>query len=391
MARARSPVQNRRAMKVMIVVTHLLGTGHLARALTLGRAFLAAGDRVQIVSGGFAAPQLNTQGIPVLQLPPLRSNGVNFTQLLMSDGQVANNAYHVERQTVLCHALQKMQPDILITELYPFGRRSLRHEFLALLRAAQTLAKPPKIMASIRDILAPPSKPEKADKTDAVIAEFYDAVLVHSDPEAVPLEQSWPVSDMLSSKLRYTGFVAPPAAGLQPNAEGQGEILVSAGGGSVGNEIYHCALKAARLMPSHRWRLLIGGSDAPARIEALRQIASPARIEAARPDFRQMLNHVAASVSMCGYNTALDLLQANTPALLIPFDAGNEVEQGLRANSLMPLDGFETLRTVDLTPQSLIASLQRVLAAPRRLETQFQFDGAARAVDIAHELAGEPR
>ena len=26
-------------MKVMIVVTHLLGTGHLARALTLARAF----------------------------------------------------------------------------------------------------------------------------------------------------------------------------------------------------------------------------------------------------------------------------------------------------------------------------------------------------------------
>jgi predicted glycosyltransferase len=376
-------------MKSMIVVTHLLGTGHLARALTLGRAFLAAGATVQIVSGGFAAPQLNTQGIAVLQLPPLRSDGVNFTRLLTPDGSRADDAYQRRRQNALCAALRDMQPDVLITELYPFGRRSLRHEFLALLRAAQTLAKPPKTLASIRDILAPPSKPEKADKADAVIAEFYDAVLVHSDPQAVPLEQSWPVSDMLSTKLRYTGFVAPPAAGAHPNAEGQGEILVSAGGGSVGDEIYYCALKAARLMPAYPWRLLVGGSDATARIEALRQITSPAKIEAARPDFRQMLNHVAASISMCGYNTALDLLQANTPAVLIPFDAGNEVEQGLRANSLMPLDGFEALRTADLTPQSLIATLQRVLAAPRRLETQFQFDGAARAVDIAHEPAGE--
>ena len=31
-------------MKVMIVVTHLLGTGHLSRALTLGRAFVADGQ-----------------------------------------------------------------------------------------------------------------------------------------------------------------------------------------------------------------------------------------------------------------------------------------------------------------------------------------------------------
>ena len=33
-------------MKVMIAVTHLLGTGHLARALTLGRAFAAQGHVV---------------------------------------------------------------------------------------------------------------------------------------------------------------------------------------------------------------------------------------------------------------------------------------------------------------------------------------------------------
>jgi predicted glycosyltransferase len=376
-------------MKVMIVVTHLLGTGHLARALTLGRAFLAAGDTVQIVSGGFAAPQLKTQGIAIVQLPPLRSDGVNFTRLLTPDGGRADDAYQRRRQNALCAALRQMQPDVLITELYPFGRRVLRHEFLALLRAAQTLVRPPKILASIRDILAPPSRPEKADKADAVIAEFYDAVLVHSDPKAVPLELSWPVSDLLASKLRYTGFVTPPAAGVHPNADGQGEILVSAGGGSVGDEIYHCALEAARLMPSHPWRLLVGGSDATARIAALRQIASPARIQAARPDFRQMLSHVAASVSMCGYNTALDLLQANTPSVLIPFDAGNEVEQGLRAKSLTPLDGIEALRSADLTPQSLIAALRQTLAAPPRAATRFQFDGARLSVDIAHEVTGE--
>ncbi|HBR43215.1 MAG TPA: glycosyltransferase, partial [Sulfitobacter sp.] len=43
-------------MKVSIVVTHLLGTGHLARALTLGRAYGAAGHDVQVVSGGMPAP-----------------------------------------------------------------------------------------------------------------------------------------------------------------------------------------------------------------------------------------------------------------------------------------------------------------------------------------------
>lgn len=374
-------------MKVMIVVTHLLGTGHLSRALTLGRAFRAAGDEVQIVSGGFPAPQLDMGDIDMLQLPPLRSDGVNFTQLLTPSGALADDRFYQERQLTLCQAVQELQPDVLITELYPFGRRSLRHEFRALLQASKALPKPPKILASIRDILAPPSKPEKAVKADAVIAEFYDAVLVHSDPQATRLELSWPVSDRLAAKVHYTGFVAPAAAGPHPEAEGSGEILVSAGGGSVGDEIYQTALQAARLMPDTPWRLLVGGSDANARIEQLSKIPSPAKMEPARPDFRQMLTHVAASVSMCGYNTALDLLQAETPAVLIPFDAGKEVEQSLRAQSLTPLAGIEALRTAELTPERLIAAVKKVRCAPRRSASQFQFDGARRAVEIARDLA----
>ena len=375
-------------MKIMISVTHLLGTGHLSRALTLGRAFQQAGDTVEIVSGGFPAPQLGTEGITLLQLPPLRSDGVNFSRLLDRNGQPADARYHQQRQSQLCDAVARLQPDVLITELYPFGRRALRHEFRALLETAKAQPKPPKIMASIRDILAPPSKPEKAQKADQMIAQFYDAVLVHSDPQATRLELSWPVSDMLASRLHYTGFVAPAAAGPHPEVAGRGEILVSAGGGSVGDEIYACALAAARLMPTRPWRLLVGGSDAETRIAQLAQEPSPARVEAARPDFRQMLTHVAASVSMCGYNTALDLLQADTPAVLIPFDAGTEVEQGLRAQSLTPLAGFEALRTAELTPERLIAAVEKVLAAPRRSAAQFQFDGARRAVEISHDLAG---
>lgn len=209
-------------MKVLIAVTHLLGTGHLSRALTLGRAFAAAGHQVCVASGGFPAPQLRHDGLDLVQLPPLRSDGVDFTRLLTPDGTVADEGYHTARQDALRSALTEMQPDVLITELYPFGRRSLKTEFLALLEAAHALPRRPIVLASIRDILAPPSKPRKAVEADAVIAEFYDAVLVHSDPAATRLEISWPVSEMLAGKLRYTGFVAPRAAAPHPEQTGAG-------------------------------------------------------------------------------------------------------------------------------------------------------------------------
>lgn len=376
-------------MKVLIAVTHLLGTGHLSRALTLARAFVDAGHQVRLVSGGFAAPQLNTKGVDFVQLPPLRSDGVNFTRLLDESGALADARYLEQRRAQLSATVQEMQPDVLITELYPFGRRSLRQEFLALLETAHGLLRRPVVLASVRDILAPPSKPEKAIKADAVIARYYDAVLVHSDPAATRLQVSWPVSQMLEGKLRYTGYVAPAAAGPHPQQAGQGEVLVSAGGGSVGTPLYQTALEAARLMPDTRWRLLVGGADAAARIADFTATGGPALVEPARRDFRQMLSHAAASVSMCGYNTALDLLQAGTPAVLVPFDAGNETEQGLRAASLAPLDGFETLPTAMLTPQALCAAVKAAMQAPPRLGGGFRFDGAARSVEIAAKLVEE--
>ena len=59
-------------MKVLIAVTHLLGSGHLARALTIARSFAAAGHDAVVASGGMGAPQLNATGVTLLQLPPLR-------------------------------------------------------------------------------------------------------------------------------------------------------------------------------------------------------------------------------------------------------------------------------------------------------------------------------
>ncbi|MFT4708288.1 MAG: putative glycosyltransferase, partial [Ascidiaceihabitans sp.] len=88
-------------MKLLIVVTHLLGSGHLSRALTLGRAFVDVGHQVSIISGGIPVPQLDHSGVELVQLPPLRSDGVNFTKLLDDDGKVATQSYLDSRQTML--------------------------------------------------------------------------------------------------------------------------------------------------------------------------------------------------------------------------------------------------------------------------------------------------
>lgn len=364
-------------MKVLIAVTHLLGTGHLARALTLGRAFASAGHTVRLASGGMTVAHLDTAGVEMVQLPPLRSDGTDFTRLLTAAGTEADAGYHATRSAALTGLVAEFVPDIVITELFPFGRRALRAEFLALLDRARTLPRRPVMLASVRDILAPPSKPERAAQAEALVLEHYDAVLVHSDPDVVPLDLSWPVTDALRARLRYTGFVAPPAPAPHPGGLGAGEVLVSSGGGPVGRRLFDTALTAAS-RDERRWRLL--SRDVPGHV--------PARVvvEPPRPEFRAMLAGAAASVSMCGYNTAMDLLQTGVPAVLVPFDAGGEVEQGLRAQALSQMAGIRVIRDADLTPEAICKALAAAMAdTPRALSVDF--DGARHSVEIAVALA----
>ncbi|MEM9643124.1 MAG: glycosyltransferase [Pseudomonadota bacterium] len=375
-------------MNVLLIVTHLLGTGHLSRALTLGRAFAQSGHTVMVVSGGMPAPQLDSSGLTLLGLPPLRSDGTDFTRLLTEDGQVADETYLVARRAALVEAVRTFQPNVLITELYPFGRRILADEFTAALNAAQDLPHQPIVLSSIRDILAPPSKPAKVQRADDIIETYYDGVLVHADESVTPLSVSWPVSDRLAPHLYYTGYVAPEPPTPHPGKPGEGEILVSSGGGAVGQPIFRAAIEAARKMPNRRWRLLVGGRDAQDRMSELSEKArgTSVAIEGVRPDFRQMLQHAAASVSMCGYNTALDLLQSGTPAVLVPFEDGKEVEQSLRGKSLSELSAMEVLANRDLSGAALADALLRVMSDGPRTPLGYRFDGARRSVEIAEQL-----
>lgn len=375
-------------MKVLIVVTHLLGAGHLNRALTLAHAFVAEGHGVTLASGGVPVPQFEAGGVRMVQLAPLRSDGADFTTLLSGEGLHADAAYLSSRSDALCALAQDLAPDIVITELYPFGRRILRAEFLALLQVVALQRPRPVILASVRDILAPPSRPERAVVADEVVARFYDGVLVHSDPAITRLEESWPVSDALAAKLIYTGYVAPAPAGPHPDGAGMDEVLVSAGSGAVGTTLFTVAIAAARVSGNRRWRVLVGGAGSAERIRDLTVLAgsAPVLIEPARSDFRQMLRHAACSVSLCGYNTALDLLQTGTPAVFVPFDEGGEVEQTIRARSLSARPGIRMLMGQDLTAQALRDAVEQAMATWPAQVMQPDFDGAAETVRVATRL-----
>ena len=56
-----------------------------------------------------------------------------------------------------------------------------------------------------------------------------------------------------------------------------------------------------------------------------------------RKDFPSLLAAAELSVSQAGYNTVCDVLQAGCRAILVPFAAGGETEQTVRAERLQRL------------------------------------------------------
>lgn len=376
---------------VLIAVTHLLGAGHLTRMAALARGLARAGHHVTLASGGMPAPLVRLDGVTLLQLPSLRSDGVDFRTLLDAEGNKASPALMQERAERLAKAVTEGRPDVVITELFPFGRRMLAAEFIRLIQAAHALKPAPLLLASVRDVLVAPARAERIAEAEARLLAAYDGVLVHGDEAVLPLSASWPVSDRLQPLLHYTGYVdegadRPQAPATDALPEGD-FILVSGGASAAAMPLYRAAIAAAGLLPERPFRLLVGQGVAPALFDEL-AMAAPAScsIERARPDFRALLARCAASVSLAGYNTVTDLIRTRARAVLVPFEEGNETEQRQRAEHLAASGIAELVPQAALTGERLAEAIARALPRPRPEALAVALNGVERTAAIIERL-----
>lgn len=375
--------------RILIAVTHLLGAGHLTRAAALARAFAGAGHAVTLVSGGMPAALALPAGVRFVQLPPVRITGTAFTALLDPEGEPVTPARLAARRAALLDAFADSRPEAVITELHPFGRRVLAAEFDALVEAAGGAVPRPRLLASVRDVLARPGKPERIAAAHARLS-AYDAVLVHGDADLLPLDRSWPVDAAIAPLLHYTGYVDEAPGAPAPAPGPRRGVVVSGGSSAAGLPLQEAALGAARLRPEESWRVLVGRGVPEAAFAALRASAPPnAAVERARPDFRALLAGAAVSVSQAGYNTVLDLLRSGCPAVLVPFEAGRETEQRLRADTLAARGLARVLPEADLSAGRLAEAVAAALApaaGSRGGLPPIALDGGPRSVAIVEGL-----
>jgi predicted glycosyltransferase len=353
--------------RVMFYVQNLLGIGHLKRASVLAGAMAASGLDVTVVLGGVPVAGFQFPGCSRVLLPPARALDETFRTIVDEDGQTIDDGWRDRRLARLLMEFDAVQPDVLLIEQFPFGRRQFRFELLPLLESARTRPRAPKILCSLRDVLVQKQDPTRVREMIALAQHWFDRILVHGDPALLPLDASFPAAGEIADRIAYTGYVADevdiPAAGGS-GAAGQGEVIVSAGGGAVAEPLMRAALAARPLtrLADAVWRLITGPNLNTAVFDDLAWNAPPGVVvERWRPDLPVLLANCALSVSQAGYNTILDILQARARALVVPFAAGNETEQLLRARALARQGVLSVVEEDALSPKRLASAIDKAV------------------------------
>jgi predicted glycosyltransferase len=375
--------------RVLFHVQHLLGIGHLKRAEILADAMAEAGLDVTVAHGGLAVEEVPFRRVRVAHLPPATIANEDFSNLLDGTGRPVDDAWRSARRDALLDLHRTTDPDVVLIELYPFGRRQFAFELIPLLETIHAGDMRALVASSVRDVLVSSKKPGRDAEVVDAVRRFFDVVLVHGDPALIPFESTFASAGEIGGRIRHTGYVTATGAREAADAAPQSEVLVSAGGGAVGAPLLFAAMSARPLtaVAGKVWRFLTGPNLPAADFERLSAAGGEgAVVERFRPDFPARLRSAVLSISQAGYNTTMDILTAGVKAVVIPYETRGETEQRLRAEILASRGLLTVVPAAELSPTRLAAAVAEAMAKHRAPLT-VDLSGATTSARLISELA----
>jgi predicted glycosyltransferase len=351
--------------KILFYCQSSLGIGHMVRSLRIAGG-LARHFEVHFLNGGERLAELEVpMGVDLIQLPPITSDA-EFTRLLpMTPGLSLEETFD-QRRAMMMEACERLSPDILLVELYPFGRGQFSTELKPLLKLARRQGA--RVACSLRDILVARSDPEAYErKAVDNMNRFFDLLLVHSDPAFQRLDASFSRLADIRAPVRYTGYVVPEIT--TQAGEREQCIIASIGGGRFGHELAEAVVRAAPLLDGcipHRIQLYTGPfcpDTVAARLHELAAGRQNIEVQRFTPDLHRKLQTAALSISMGGYNTTMNILATGVRAMMMGCTNNDGMDQVERVEKLARLGVIHSIRPEDLEPAIFADRVVHCLAA----------------------------
>jgi predicted glycosyltransferase len=379
-------------MNILIYCQHVVGIGHLCRMLEIIKAL--HNHEVTLILGGPPVDITLPDHVNIVHLPGLMMDA-KYTKMFPVDPSQTLEDIKNKRKKILLKLAEKFRPDILLIELYPFGRGGFHFELEPFLHAVRTDSRHCPIVCSLRDILVEKKNQQKFEQRALDrLNLLFDALLVHGDPNVIDLDATFSRVADIKVPLIYTGYICQrPKPGDRKQIRKQldlksGEklITVSAGGGSFGYRILEACVKAHAALQSSpvRMQVFTGPYLNENKFEELARLAPPgATIERFSDNFPAWLAAADLSISMGGYNTTMNVVAAGTPAFIFPY--GHDREQGLRAEKLARFTDLTVLVKEDLEPALMARKITGMLGRKTR-RPSVQLDGAQQTAAVLINL-----
>lgn len=352
-------------MRIVFYCQHVLGVGHIFRSLEIVKGL--KDHEVIMVKGGAHVDFEPPPNLTVVQLPGLMMTPDFKNFVPLEEGVTDVEDVLTRRLRQFKQVMREYRPDVFLVELFPFGRKKFRFELLPILEGVGfDTWGPCKAVCSVRDILVEKDDMQRqVHRVHSMLNPNFDAVLVHSDPSLVTLDETFPGVEGIKPEVHYTGYVArkpEPGAGAALRTElgiasDEQLVVASVGGGHIGANLLAGTIEASRLLSAthpHRLHLFTGPyatEEEYARYEAMAADCDWIRIQRFTRRFPAHLDGADLSISLGGYNTTMNLLAAETYGLMYPFQQNRE--QRMRTTRLEERGIVKMLQDDDLKPETL--------------------------------------
>jgi predicted glycosyltransferase len=363
--------------KVMFYCQHILGMGHLIRSVEIVRG-LIPDFKICFINGGEVIEEFEfPPEIEVINIPAIKTDS-EFTELTPVDDSLTMSELESIRTKILLDTCDRFQPDILIIELFPFGRRRFSFELIPLMEKAKAMGT--KIVSSVRDIVVTKQNQERhEEKVCRLINKYFDMLLIHGDPNFVKLNLSFSRVNELTCPVHYTGYVVQPLP--QPQAiDNKPLILVSVGGGRFGHDLLECVAYTAPILKDkipHHLQVFTGAFSPDEVVVKLQQITKNLdniTIERYTPNFLNYMQQADLSIGMSGYNTTMNILSTGVKAMMMAFQGNNDKEQETRLKKLDTLGRVKMIQLEDLQPEKFAEQIISYLQQSKT-ELSLNLDG----------------
>jgi predicted glycosyltransferase len=374
--------------KIMFYCQYLSGMGHLVRSTEIVRS-LVKYFQVYFICGG---PE-----IADFKIPP-QVELIRLPAIWLEDGefQVGDSDKSVEevkeiRKNLLISEVDRIKPDCLITEFFPFGRHKLFFELIPLVTYIAITSPETKIVCSLRDVIGKESNQEETEVICDLMNRYFDLLLFHADAKFQQFSESFPRHQDIKSEITHTGFVTQSVTTNIEKHKLWGDvnsetvkILVSVGGGRIGSELLETVIAASPILNTitpHIIKIFTGPFMPEETVLKLQQaVGNQGNIHIERYT-NQLLAYMKTadiSLSLSGYNTTMNILSTGARAIVVPIGHENQdQEQLVRTQKLEKLGIVDCILPQDLTASYLAEKTIACLNKDRPLnQSTFNMNGA---------------